>query len=307
MTSVLKIRDLTLGFRKGRQTAQVLHGISMHVNAGEKVALVGESGSGKSVTAQLALGRLQQERGTLTSGEIEVVGHDLIRHPEAMAPERGHRVTMIFQDPTSALNPVFRIGEIFTEVLRSGGRKVTAAEARDRALKALAEVHIPDPARALDSYPFQLSGGMNQRVMIAMALANEPELLLADEPGTALDVTVQAQTLRLMDDLVTEKGTSVLFISHGGFPLRPPLPRFRWFACIRLTGPSSPLLLSAHTDLSSVVDVTDQISGAPPNPSFAHVSLPIEAEGAGVTEAILSFGGINLSEDSNNTSLLSFE
>ncbi|MGR3804682.1 ABC transporter ATP-binding protein [Marinibacterium profundimaris] len=215
MTSVLKIRDLTLGFRKGRQTAQVLHGISMHVNAGEKVALVGESGSGKSVTAQLALGRLQQERGTLTSGEIEVVGHDLIRHPEAMAPERGHRVTMIFQDPTSALNPVFRIGEIFTEVLRSGGRKVTAAEARDRALKALAEVHIPDPARALDSYPFQLSGGMNQRVMIAMALANEPELLLADEPGTALDVTVQAQTLRLMDDLVTEKGTSVLFISHN--------------------------------------------------------------------------------------------
>ena len=101
--------------------------------------------------------------------------------------------------------------------------------------------------------------------------------------------------------------SSVLFISHGGFPLRPPLPRFRWFACIRLTGPSSPLLLSAHTDLSSVVDVTDQISGAPPNPSFAHVSLPIEAEGAGVTEAILSFGGINLSEDSNNTSLLSFE
>ena len=215
MSPVLKIRDLTLGFRKGRQTAQVLHGISCHVNAGEKVALVGESGSGKSVTAQLALGRLQQMRGTLTSGEIDVVGHDLIRKPEAMARDRGHRVTMIFQDPTSALNPVFRIGEIFTEVLRSGGRKVTAAEARDRALKALAEVHIPDPARALDSYPFQLSGGMNQRVMIAMALANEPELLLADEPGTALDVTVQAQTLRLMDDLVTEKGTSVLFISHN--------------------------------------------------------------------------------------------
>ncbi|WP_428928900.1 ABC transporter ATP-binding protein [Marinibacterium sp. SX1] len=213
--AVLTIRDLELGFRKGRQTAQVLHGISLHVNAGEKVALVGESGSGKSVTAQLALGRLQQERGTRASGTIEVVGHDLIKRPEAMAPERGHRVTMIFQDPTSALNPVFRIGEIFTEVLRSGGRKVPDAEARDRALKALAEVHIPDPARALDSYPFQLSGGMNQRVMIAMALVNEPELLLADEPGTALDVTVQAQTLRLMDDLVTEKGTAVLFISHN--------------------------------------------------------------------------------------------
>ncbi|MBB97242.1 MAG: dipeptide/oligopeptide/nickel ABC transporter ATP-binding protein [Rhodobacteraceae bacterium] len=213
--AVLTIRDLQLGFRKGRQTAQVLHGISLHVNAGEKVALVGESGSGKSVTAQLALGRLQQQRGTLASGAIEVVGHDLIAAPEKMAPERGHRVTMIFQDPTSALNPVFRIGDIFSEVLRSGGRKVTDAQARDRALKALAEVHIPDPARALDSYPFQLSGGMNQRVMIAMALANEPELLLADEPGTALDVTVQAQTLRLMDDLVTQKGTAVLFISHN--------------------------------------------------------------------------------------------
>ncbi|QEW20817.1 Stage 0 sporulation protein KD [Marinibacterium anthonyi] len=213
--AVLKIRDLKLGFRKGRQTAQVLHGISLHVNAGEKVALVGESGSGKSVTAQLALGRLQQERGTLTSGLIEVVGHDLIRAPQAMAPERGHRVTMIFQDPTSALNPVFRIGEIFAEVLRAGGQRVTETQARDRAMQALAEVHIPDPARALDSYPFQLSGGMNQRVMIAMALANEPELLLADEPGTALDVTVQAQTLRLMDDLVTQKGTAVLFISHN--------------------------------------------------------------------------------------------
>ena len=215
MSAVLTVKDLTLGFRKGRQTAQVLHGISLHVNAGEKVALVGESGSGKSVTAQLALGRLQQERGTLTSGRIDVVGHDLIAKPEAMAPERGHRVTMIFQDPTSALNPVFRIGEIFTEVLRSGGRKVSDAEARFRALQALGEVHIPDPARALDSYPFQLSGGMNQRVMIAMALVNEPELLLADEPGTALDVTVQAQTLRLMDDLVTQKGTAVLFISHN--------------------------------------------------------------------------------------------
>ncbi|MFV0385343.1 ABC transporter ATP-binding protein [Paracoccus sp. (in: a-proteobacteria)] len=212
---VLAIRDLKLSFRKGRQVADVLHGISLHVNAGEKVALVGESGSGKSVTAQLALGRLQQMRGTQVSGTVRVAGIDATRDRDAIAAARGHRVTMIFQDPTSALNPVFRIGEIFAQVLRAGGRRLSGAEARARAMAALAEVHIPDPARALDSYPFQLSGGMNQRVMIAMALANEPELLLADEPGTALDVTVQAQTLRLMDDLVGRHGTAVLFISHN--------------------------------------------------------------------------------------------
>ncbi|PYE82427.1 ATP-binding cassette domain-containing protein [Pseudoroseicyclus aestuarii] len=212
---VLTVRDLHLAFRKGRQRTEVLHGISLHVNAGEKVALVGESGSGKSVTAQLALARLQQEKGTEAEGLIEVLGHDATRSPARIAAMRGHRVTMIFQDPTSALNPVFRIGEIFEQVLRAGGQRLRAQEARRRAEAALAEVQIPDPARALDSYPFQLSGGMNQRVMIAMALANGPELLLADEPGTALDVTVQAQTLRLMDDLVTSRGTAVLFISHN--------------------------------------------------------------------------------------------
>jgi ABC-type dipeptide/oligopeptide/nickel transport system, ATPase component len=213
--SVLNVRDLKLSFRKGRQVTDVLHGISLHVNAGEKVALVGESGSGKSVTAQLALGRLQQQKGTLMQGQVTVAGIDATRETAKLAAARGHRVTMIFQDPTSALNPVFRIGEIFTQVLRAGGRKISDAEARICAEAALAEVHIPDPARALDSYPFQLSGGMNQRVMIAMALVNEPELLLADEPGTALDVTVQAQTLKLMDEMVTKKGTAVLFISHN--------------------------------------------------------------------------------------------
>ncbi|MDO5605414.1 MAG: ABC transporter ATP-binding protein [Paracoccus sp. (in: a-proteobacteria)] len=212
---VLHIRDLHLAFRKGGRRTEVLHGISLHVNAGEKVALVGESGSGKSVTAQLALGRLQQAPGVETSGLVRVAGIDATGDPAGIAAARGHRVTMIFQDPTSALNPVFPIGETFAQVLRAGGRRPSQAEARERALAALAEVHIPDPARALDSYPFQLSGGMNQRVMIAMALANQPELLLADEPGTALDVTVQARTLRLMDEMVTARGTSVLFISHN--------------------------------------------------------------------------------------------
>ncbi|WP_210526660.1 ABC transporter ATP-binding protein [Rubellimicrobium arenae] len=212
---VLRIADLRLGFRRGRHIAEVLHGISLHVRRGEKVALVGESGSGKSVTARLALGRLQQEKGTIVSGAVEVAGIEATREPARIAAARGRLVSMIFQDPTSALNPVFRIGEVFEEVLRAGGQRLTRQAARERAAKALAEVHIPDPERCLDSYPFQLSGGMNQRVMIAMALANEPALLLADEPGTALDVTVQAQTLRLMDEMTERHGTAVLFISHN--------------------------------------------------------------------------------------------
>jgi ABC-type dipeptide/oligopeptide/nickel transport system ATPase component len=211
----LRLTDARLGFRRGARTSQVLHGISLHVRRGEKVALVGESGSGKSVTAQLALGRLQTLPGTRLEGRVEVAGIDAAREPGRLAKARGHQVTMIFQDPTSALNPVFTIGQIFDEVLRAGGARPSAAESRARAEAALAEVRIPDPARALASYPFQLSGGMNQRVMIAMALANSPRLLLADEPGTALDVTVQAQTLRLMDDMIRAKGTAVLFISHN--------------------------------------------------------------------------------------------
>jgi ABC-type dipeptide/oligopeptide/nickel transport system ATPase component len=212
---VLRIADLTLGFRRGRHTAEVLHGISLHVRRGEKVALVGESGSGKSVTARLALGRLQQEKGTLVTGTIEVAGIEATRDSARIAAARGKIVSMIFQDPTSALNPVFRIGEVFNEVLRSGGQRLSRRAAREKAVRALAEVHIPDPERCLDSYPFQLSGGMNQRVMIAMALVNEPALLLADEPGTALDVTVQAQTLKLMNEMIERHGTAVLFISHN--------------------------------------------------------------------------------------------
>ena len=212
---VLRINDLKLGFRRGRLTSEVLHGISLHVRRGEKVALVGESGSGKSVTARLALGRLQQEKGTLVSGTMEVAGIEATGEPDRIAAARGKLVSMIFQDPTSALNPVFRIGDVFDEVLRAGGQGLSHRAARERAVRALEEVRIPDPERCLDSYPFQLSGGMNQRVLIAMALANEPALLLADEPGTALDVTVQAQTLKLMQEMTERHGTAVLFISHN--------------------------------------------------------------------------------------------
>lgn len=212
---VLSISGLNLGFKRGGRISNVLHGISLHVRRGEKVALVGESGSGKSVTARLVMGLLQDMAGARINGQILFNGMDVTQGGRQIAEARGNSVAMIFQDPTSALNPVFTIGDIFREVLRSGGLSMSHQEADRRAEQALADVSIPDPKRCLASYPFQLSGGMNQRVLIAMALANQPSLLIADEPGTALDVTVQAQTLKLMQDMCEKTHTAVLFISHN--------------------------------------------------------------------------------------------
>jgi ABC-type dipeptide/oligopeptide/nickel transport system ATPase component len=212
---VLTIRNLTLDFGRGRRASRVLHGISLHVREGEKVALVGESGSGKSVTARLAMGLLQESPQVHANGSIRFDGIQAVQGGREIVRRRGNRVAMIFQDPTSSLNPTFRIRGQFREVLRSGNRNIKDAEADRIAVAALNDVRIPDPQRALDSYAFQLSGGMNQRVMIAMALANRPALLIADEPGTALDVTVQAQTLDLMRDMTESVGTAVLFISHN--------------------------------------------------------------------------------------------
>lgn len=214
--SLLDIRDLSLGFKGLRGVTQVLHGISLNIAAGERVALVGESGSGKSVTARIVLGLLQETRDARISGDVIFDGQDIgtmARRDRARL--RGTEMSMIFQDPTSSLNPTFTIGHQFAEVLRRRDPKLPAETCRARAAEALAETAIPDPARVLDSYAFQLSGGMNQRVMIAMALANRPKLLLADEPGTALDVTVQAQTLDLMRRLTADHGAAALFISHN--------------------------------------------------------------------------------------------
>jgi peptide/nickel transport system ATP-binding protein len=212
----LLIRDLHLAFKGYSGLVQVLHGISMHINQGERVALVGESGSGKSVTARIILGLLQMTRTARIKGLVAFEGQDIAK----LSLRQHHRLpgtkmSMIFQDPTSSLNPVYRISEQFREVLRRGVPDIEQAEADQRAARLLADCSIVDPERVLASYPFQLSGGLNQRVMIAMALANEPSLLIADEPGTALDVTVQAQTLRLMRELVARHNTAVLFISHN--------------------------------------------------------------------------------------------
>jgi ABC-type dipeptide/oligopeptide/nickel transport system ATPase component len=212
----LRIRDLHLGFKGYTGLVEVLHGISIHIDRGERIALVGESGSGKSVTARVVLGLLQELRTSRIRGVVEFEGRDLERMSAAERHAlRGSRMTMIFQDPTSSLNPVFRIGPQFHEALRRGDPNISTKAARAKAAAALADVAIGEPDRVLNSYPFQLSGGMNQRVMIAMALANEPSLLIADEPGTALDVTVQAQTLELMRGLVERHHTAVMFISHN--------------------------------------------------------------------------------------------
>lgn len=213
---VLRIDNLHLSFRGWAGTTDVLHGISLDVGRAERVALVGESGSGKSVTARIIVGLLQMLKSARISGAVEFEGEDIARMTSKQAADlRGRRISMIFQDPTSSLNPVYRIGSQFHDVLRRGDRKIASEAASAKAAELLDEVAIPDGRRVLDSYSFQLSGGMNQRVMIAMALANEPSLLIADEPGTALDVTVQAKTLNLMRQVVSAHGTAVLFISHN--------------------------------------------------------------------------------------------
>ena len=214
--STLDIRDLRVSFRDHVGSTEVLHGISLRIAAEERVALVGESGSGKSVTARAVLGLLDRQRNASVSGTITFAGRDLAGlGAEQVRRLRGTQISTIFQDPVSSLNPVYRIATQFREVVRRVDPGVRTREMRAKAEQILRNVSIAEPRRVMESFPFQLSGGMNQRVMIAMALVNEPSLLIADEPGTALDVTVQDQSLRLMRRLVEERRTAVFFISHN--------------------------------------------------------------------------------------------
>ncbi|MRD73030.1 dipeptide ABC transporter ATP-binding protein [Rhodocyclus tenuis] len=209
--SVLSVRGLRTGFAAGRTTLTAVAGIDFTLHAGETFALLGESGCGKSVAA-LSLMRLLPPAGRILGGEVRFAGRDLLRLPEAeMRAVRGRGVSMIFQEPATSLNPVLRVGEQIIEALPGGmGR----ADARERALALLAAAGIADPARRIDAYPFQMSGGMKQRVMIAAALAGEPQVLIADEPTTALDVTIQAQILDLLARLQAERGMGILLITH---------------------------------------------------------------------------------------------
>jgi peptide/nickel transport system ATP-binding protein len=211
---LLVVEGLSLGFSTLDGMVRVLRGIDLTVRAQEKVALVGESGSGKSVTARAITGLLP-ERRTVASGSIRFAGRELLGRPAVTEALRGRDISMIFQDPTASLNPFFPIREQFRAVLARGGARLSAEAAERRMRQALRDVSIPDPERVLGAYSFQLSGGLNQRAMIAMALVNTPKLLIADEPGTALDVTVQERTLRMMRQLSQQNGTAILFISHN--------------------------------------------------------------------------------------------
>ena len=211
---ILVVEDLRVTFQiHGAKALHAVDGVSFEVRGGETVGIVGESGSGKSVTSLAILGLLPA-RGVTISGSIKLDGEELIGKSEReMQDIRGRRAAMVFQDPMSSLNPVLTVGRQITETIRRH-QKVDRNRAKVRAAELLERVGIPEPVRRLKSYPHQLSGGMRQRVMIAIALATEPALLIADEPTTALDVTIQAQVLDLLRGLVTESGTALIMITH---------------------------------------------------------------------------------------------
>ena len=211
---LLSIEDLVVEFRADGGAIRAVDGLTLAVSPGERVGLVGESGCGKSVTALALLGLVPSPPGRIAGGRVLFDGRDLTALPEAeMRRVRGAGIAMIFQEPMTALNPVFTIGSQMTEVLRRQ-RRLSAKAARADAIEWLDRVGIPDPGKRLDNYPHELSGGMRQRVMIAMALSCRPKLLIADEPTTALDVTIQAQVLELMRSLTEETGAAMILITH---------------------------------------------------------------------------------------------
>jgi peptide/nickel transport system ATP-binding protein len=210
---VLSVRDLSTAFRVDDQWRTVVNSISFDINPRETVAIVGESGSGKSVTS-LSIMRLLPKNTSRITGQVMLGGRDLLALPEEeMRKVRGNDIAMIFQEPMTSLNPIFPIGKQIAEAMTCH-RDISAASARAETIRLLEKVRIPNAANRFDEYPHQFSGGMRQRVMIAMALASKPKLLIADEPTTALDVTIQGQILDLIKELQDEDGMSVLFITH---------------------------------------------------------------------------------------------
>ncbi len=224
---LLEIRDLDIGFRNDEGIAPAVKGVSLFINEGEIVTIVGESGSGKSVTVRSILRLLPSPPAVYSKGEILYKGRNILAMPEdELRLLRGSEISMVFQDPMTALNPVFTIGQQMENIYLYQGRESTRArlpkrkgvlkkEAKDRSIHLLEKMHLPDPEHLLNRYPFELSGGMKQRVIIAMALIKTPKLLLADEPGTSLDVTVQASINAELKRLVEEERIAMFFITHN--------------------------------------------------------------------------------------------
>ncbi|WP_120633743.1 dipeptide/oligopeptide/nickel ABC transporter permease/ATP-binding protein [Ruegeria sp. EL01] len=211
---LLAIQDLQTQFHVGDRVYRAVGGVSLSVKAGECLGVIGESGSGKSVTALSVMGLVASPPGVITGGAVRFQGEDLIGASyESLRQKRGDRVAYIFQDPLSTLHPLYRVGRQLSEAIQSH-HDIPTAETQARAVQLLRDVRIPNAEARVDNYPHELSGGMRQRVGIAMALANEPDVIIADEPTTALDVTVQAQILSLLDDLQRERGLAIIFITH---------------------------------------------------------------------------------------------
>jgi peptide/nickel transport system ATP-binding protein len=210
---LLRVEDLRVEFSTEDGVVHAVDGITYQVHKGRTLGIVGESGSGKTVSSLTTLG-LTRRQGARITGRILFDGKDLVTLPEdELRAIRGNDIAMVFQDPLSSLHPLYKVGRQLSEAVRAH-REVSKAQARERAVELLGLVGIPDPARRVDAYPHEFSGGMRQRAMIAMALANEPKLLIADEPTTALDVTVQAQILALMERLQRELGMAIVIITH---------------------------------------------------------------------------------------------
>ncbi|MBB5325557.1 oligopeptide transport system ATP-binding protein [Anoxybacillus tepidamans] len=214
MEKLLEVKNLEVSFQTYGGEVQAVRGVSFHVNKGETLAIVGESGSGKSVTSQTIMRLIPTPPGKIKNGQIIFDGEDLVKKTDKeMEQIRGKDIGMIFQDPMTSLNPTMKVGKQIMEVLTKH-QKMDKSAAKERAIELLRLVGIPMPEKRVNQYPHEFSGGMRQRAMIAVALASNPKLLIADEPTTALDVTIQAQILELMKDLQKKMGTSIIFITH---------------------------------------------------------------------------------------------
>jgi oligopeptide/dipeptide ABC transporter ATP-binding protein len=284
--SLLEVRGLNVRFRTIAGVVNAVNGLDLTIRAGEIVGLVGESGSGKSVSSRAIMGLLPP-RTSSVEGSIRLEGDELVGLPESRYRRvRGERVAMIFQDPLTALDPLYKAGEQVAEALRFHFG-LSRPDARTRVIQLFAAVGLSDPAAVVDRYPHELSGGMRQRVMIAMALAGEPELLIADEPTTALDVTVQAQILELMRSLVRDRGMALLLITHDLGVVRELCERAIVLYAGRVVeeAPVSQLLTNPHHPYTSGLGASipsilerrrrlPQIQGTPPDPAILPPGCP---------------------------------
>jgi oligopeptide/dipeptide ABC transporter ATP-binding protein len=283
---LLRVRDLTSEFVVDHGIVRAVDGVSFDIQRGEIVGVVGESGCGKSVTALSILRLLPQPRGRITKGSIELGGTELTRLSEAeMRKIRGNRIAMIFQDPMTSLNPYLKVGEQLAEVceLHLG---LKPRECWQRAVALLERVRIPDPEKRAHQYPHELSGGMRQRAMIAMALLCEPELLIADEPTTALDVTIQAQVLDLLLDLCAERNLSVMLITHDMRVVASTCKRVMVMYAGRVveTAPTSELFkLQHHPYTRALLRSIPRAERSDRSPLFTLQGLPPRLDGTGFT------------------------